>query len=437
MTVIWRFMSNLRDRIGLALWVSLLVGSGCFETGELGEDVPGVADVVGGVTPAGSPDASTPNPTEGQPCLTDNDCFTPGTSFCGPFVLCKNFECAQDPSTATHCDTGDPCLIGSCEPSTGACVNEDICGCVMADAPLNCGSKVSWAASDPQPPMTQVDGQACGQPYGGGVKRVWNFTAPSDQPVIIQSTGGAIASLSSLVSPQGDCQPAACMSRATNAVSFQPAAGANYAIVVEHLDPISPDSFELTVTCGASTTETICNDQIDEDFDGLVDCLDPDCLGIGSCPDMNETDCSNGVDDDANGLEDCDDPACLFATSCLEQCQEQISATCGFHQGLTTGGGKANATEYVCGPAAPGKEVVYGFSTDSPKTVHVKSGSFSGGVYVMKSPFGQDLCSPKYCEIYGPSEAYFAAQPFVQYYIAIDGPAGQDVSFNIEIECFD
>jgi hypothetical protein len=127
----------------------------------------------------------------------------------------------------------------------------------------------------------------------------------------------------------------------------------------------------------------------------------------------------------------------LFATACLQQCQQQISATCGFHQGLTTGGGKANATEYVCGPAAPGKEVVYGFSTDTPKTVHVKSGAVSGGVYVMKSPFGQDLCSPKYCEIYGPQEAYFAAQPFVQYYIAIDGPAGQDVSFNIEIECFD
>ena len=192
------------------------------------------------------------------------------------------------------------------------------------------------------------------------------------------------------------------------------------------------------MTCGAATSETNCNDQLDEDFDGYVDCLDPDCFGSGACPDQTETDCSNDEDDDANGLKDCADPACIFASACLQECESQLPASCGFHQGLTTGGGKANATDYVCGPAAPGKEVVYSFSTNVPKTVHVKSGAFAGGVYVMKTPPGQsDLCSPKYCEIWGPTEAYFSAQPFVQYYIAIDGPAGQDVSFNIEIECFD
>ncbi|MBD89652.1 MAG: hypothetical protein CL940_04905 [Deltaproteobacteria bacterium] len=431
-------MVELRRRLWLTLLVGLLMGPGCFEEGELGPgDVAGSGDGASDVQTAPG-DSSTSPPVSGTPCLSDSDCFETGTSLCGPFVLCKDFVCTEDPATATNCDTGDPCVVGTCDPATGACSQEDICGCVMADAALTCGAKVAWAASDPQPPLTQVEGQACGQPYGGGVKRVWRFTAPSNDPVIIQSTGGAIASLSSLVSPQGDCEPAACMARGASSVQFAPAAGATYAIVVEHLDPITPDSFELTVACGASQVETNCGDQIDEDFDGLVDCLDPDCLGLGACPDVTETDCSNGADDDANGLEDCDDPACMFAPSCLQQCQQQISASCGFHQGLTTGGGKAEATDYVCGPAAPGKEVVYGFTTNTPKTVHVKSGAISGGVYVMKSPFGEEnVCSPKYCEIYGPYEAYFAAQPFVQYFIAIDGPAGQDVSFNIEIECFD
>ena len=52
------------------------------------------------------------------------------------------------------------------------------------------------------------------------------------------------------------------------------------------LDPVSIDDFELN-------TESTCNDDIDNDCDGLIDCEDPDCAlapnCIGTCTDPANT----------------------------------------------------------------------------------------------------------------------------------------------------
>ena len=77
--------------------------------------------------------------------------------------------------------------------------------------------------------------------------------------------------------------------------------------------------------------EISCNDGVDNDGDGLIDCDDPECFGQ-DCPevcddeqdndgdgwvDCADTDCppcleicDNGLDDDGDGLIDCDDPDC-------------------------------------------------------------------------------------------------------------------------------
>ncbi len=54
----------------------------------------------------------------------------------------------------------------------------------------------------------------------------------------------------------------------------------------------------------------ICDDGIDNDGDDLVDCEDPDCAEDPACEGLVEI-CNNGVDDDDNGLVDCKDPACF------------------------------------------------------------------------------------------------------------------------------
>jgi len=53
----------------------------------------------------------------------------------------------------------------------------------------------------------------------------------------------------------------------------------------------------------------ICDNTLDDDGDGLVDCEDPDCECIEIC--------DNGIDDDQDGLPDCEDPDCACTDACL------------------------------------------------------------------------------------------------------------------------
>jgi large repetitive protein len=87
----------------------------------------------------------------------------------------------------------------------------------------------------------------------------------------------------------------------------------------------------------------ICDNQLDDDGDDRVDCMDDDCLG--SCPelcgdnkdndgdgttDCDDTDCDGTCgeicgdtrDNDLNGLTDCDDPACFGG--CPEICTDGV-----------------------------------------------------------------------------------------------------------------
>jgi len=60
----------------------------------------------------------------------------------------------------------------------------------------------------------------------------------------------------------------------------------------------------------------ICNNNIDDDGDGLVDCDDPDCQGDPDCVVIATEICNNNIDDDGDGLVDCDDPNCQFEANC-------------------------------------------------------------------------------------------------------------------------
>ena len=62
---------------------------------------------------------------------------------------------------------------------------------------------------------------------------------------------------------------------------------------------------------GFPVSESDCGDGQDEDYDGLVDCEDPDC----DCP---ESECEDGLDEDLDGLVDCEDG------DCWELCTEQV-----------------------------------------------------------------------------------------------------------------
>lgn len=65
-----------------------------------------------------------------------------------------------------------------------------------------------------------------------------------------------------------------------------------------------------------------CSDFIDNDCDGLVDAVDPDCGGTNEpAPDSGGIEgkgktCTDGLDNDGNGLIDCADPGCSSSRVC-------------------------------------------------------------------------------------------------------------------------
>lgn len=67
----------------------------------------------------------------------------------------------------------------------------------------------------------------------------------------------------------------------------------------------------------APEQELDCGDGLDDDWDGHVDCADPDCSAALECPE----DCDNGADDDADGEVDCADSECSEFEACIEVCE--------------------------------------------------------------------------------------------------------------------
>jgi hypothetical protein len=63
--------------------------------------------------------------------------------------------------------------------------------------------------------------------------------------------------------------------------------------------------------------ETICEDGLDNDNDGLTDCADSDCAGIAFCgTEGRQETCSDGYDNDGDGDIDCTDSGCANNRSC-------------------------------------------------------------------------------------------------------------------------
>jgi len=109
----------------------------------------------------------------------------------------------------------------------------------------------------------------------------------------------------------------------------------NESLALPSYDPAAMGAdIDAVVALNCINMERNCSDGIDNDGDGLTDCQDPDCQidadrdGYYAPPcgsDCNDSDgnvhpgktevCNNGIDDDCNGAVDCDDQNCLVIDS--------------------------------------------------------------------------------------------------------------------------
>ncbi|MBU1241457.1 hypothetical protein KKF84_02435 [Myxococcota bacterium] len=92
------------------------------------------------------------------------------------------------------------------------------------------------------------------------------------------------------------------------------------------------------------TTETICDDGVDNDGDGTIDCADSDCAA--ACVEV----CDDGIDNDGNGDVDCDDSACAGNAACPDVIKHiTIIGTSDLHSHLMGVGPASDYTPLVTG----------------------------------------------------------------------------------------
>lgn len=71
----------------------------------------------------------------------------------------------------------------------------------------------------------------------------------------------------------------------------------------------------------AGTTETNCDNGVDDDADGRTDCDDTDCAASAACGGAaTEQACDDGQDNDGDGATDCDDTDCADDAACGGTC---------------------------------------------------------------------------------------------------------------------
>ena len=97
----------------------------------------------------------------------------------------------------------------------------------------------------------------------------------------------------------------------------------------ETITDITVDTTDVDIACDFVFED--CTDGIDNDFDELIDCQDPDCQDFcmepgddddnqGDDDDETPTDpenCSDGIDNDGDGFTDCVDIDCIRDAGCL------------------------------------------------------------------------------------------------------------------------
>ncbi len=277
-----------------------------------GDAHPGCSDV--GSTMSASASGTNADPVSGSAALMvqsvagpevcdglDNDCN--GVIDDGGNALCPddNNVCNGTPvcngsagcqSTPLDCNDNNTCTSDSCDPASG-CVNTPLPGCT------GCQSDAACADTN----ACTVD--TCDVPTGTCHHVV---TDPNCHPCNTTADCPNADPCTDVACNAGVCSYAAragCV-RCTTAGQCD---DGNQCTT----DACSGDvcSHAAIPGCGpCNPVPEICNDGLDNDCDGLVDCADPDCAGTPACTPPRAENCGNCVDDNGDGLVDAEDPSC-------------------------------------------------------------------------------------------------------------------------------
>ncbi len=168
----------------------------------------------------------------------------------------------------------------------------------------------------------------------------------------------------------------------------------------------APDDPAITLTrdfgrldCPCEASETRCSDGSDDDCDGLVDCVDPDCdalscganglvCGGGACAcpgGTTESTCDDGADGDCDGLVDCADVDC-GARTCGVNGLTCIGGACQCPGSTESCNDRDDDCDGTADEGCPGGVIASSGVTDLPR-----HGGGGGGAYNLLCPRGHAI----------------------------------------------
>ena len=330
--------------------------------------------------------------------MPDDDDAAPPPETCGDgwdndgdgLADCDDPDCAGDPACSSP---------GVCSP----------------DYALTEGATDSWNNGDAGS-TDGIDEYGCIDWDESGPEYTYSYTAAYDGQITVSMEEQADTLLEMLFGPSEDldifildgsgaCDGAACATYGDTSVTWAVTAGSEWFIVIDgYAGDASPYDLEI-VGVPTPTTETTCDD---------------------------------GLDDDADGLVDCDDPDCAAAVVCAGECSAAFELTCGATDSHANDGAGStdNIDEYSCTSwGEDGPEYTYLFQPTADATVDVGLSGMNDDLDVFVLSDAGGLCDSDSCVEYGDNSLSFSATAGSTYYVVVDGYNGSTSSYDLSLTC--
>ncbi len=231
----------------------------CHTAADCNDDNPCTDDACASGTCSNT--ANTAACDDGDAC-TANDTCRAGT--CQGTLAC---QCRKD----ADCADASPCTQDACDLSTHTCTHAPVAGACDDGDPCTTPDTCSDGACVPGPDTCQCHVAAdCPDPGNPCMDR-----ACSVAHTCVPTANTAACDDGHACTTGDHCSGGACVPGAPTCAECGD--GACYAA--------GEDCASCPADCGACpTTETSCGNGVDDDHDGLTDCLDPNCVGVSPCP---------------------------------------------------------------------------------------------------------------------------------------------------------
>jgi len=306
-------------------------------------------------------------------------------------------------TSETKCDDGqDNDLDGLPDCLDDDCLGAPFCqGVCVPTRETWCGfsegfSNMGWGSTHNVTKYPQ-----CNSYSYSGPEVAYRFTAPYDTTLNVTM---ALETASTDIMILGeDCDPSNCLASGMDTVAFPAQAGETYSVVVDGYNA-AVGTYLIQFDCVAEN-EVLCDDGVDNDGDGLLDCDD-------------EEDCTT-------------DPAC-------PKCSPKDVLICGESDIWTTADTDATdvVTQYQCAAGTyDGPEYTYEYTAEASGQVTVALSAEDGPTDILVLEDDGWGCSPVHCIAWGPSEVIFDAIKTHTYFIVVDGhgnaPPGAGPAFGV------